>query len=155
MPAYRARSCARLWWRPPAAAATALALAFASAGCSYQLDALRADSGSEIEHTGSLAPKTALASDSDLAVTRAAVNEMLRKGGKTASMPWENPSTGAHGTVTPLASAYTQDGVTCRDFLASYVRDGSASWLQGEACSAKTGSWEVRQLKPWRKSEDR
>ncbi|HEY7297433.1 MAG TPA: RT0821/Lpp0805 family surface protein [Xanthobacteraceae bacterium] len=137
-------------------AAAAVALALASAGCSYQLDSLRTQNGSEIEHAGSPAPKSAsLASESDLAVTRAAVNEMLRKGGKSTSMPWENPSTGAHGTITPLASAYTQDGVTCHDFLASYVRDGSASWLQGEACSAKPGNWEVRQIKPWQRSEDR
>ena len=66
----------------------------------------------------------------DLAVARAAVSEMLGKGGKTISVPWENPRTGARGTITPLASAYTQNGVTCDDFLASDVRDGSTSWLR-------------------------
>ena len=25
-------------------------------------------------------------------------------------MPWENPQTGARGTITPLTSAYSQDG---------------------------------------------
>ena len=48
-------------------------------------------------------------------------------------MPWENPRTGARGTITPLASAYNQDGVTCRDFLASYVHGQTEAWLQGEA----------------------
>ena len=61
------------------------------------------------------------------------------RGGKDASPPWENPSTGARGTVTPIADAYTQDGFTCRDFLASYVRDGSESWLQGDACRMPSG----------------
>jgi surface antigen len=136
--------------------AVALALAFACAGCSYQLDSLRPQNGSEIEHTGSINSGTAsVASESDLAATRVAVNEMLRKDGKNTSVPWENPRTGARGTITPLASAYTQDGVTCHDFLASYVRDGNASWLQGEACRGKPGSWEVRQLKPWQRSENR
>ena len=65
-------------------------------------------------------------------------------------MPWENPSTGARGTVTPLATAYNQDGATCRDFLASYVKDGSESWLQGEACRAARGKWEVRKMRPWK-----
>jgi hypothetical protein len=51
-------------------------------------------------------------------VARAAVNEMLARGGKDTSMPWENPDTGARGTITPLASAYTQEGSTCRDFQA-------------------------------------
>jgi surface antigen len=38
--------------------------------------------------------------------------------------------------------------VTCRDFLASYVKNGSESWLQGEACRAERGKWEVRNLRP-------
>jgi len=80
---------------------------------------------------------------------------MLGKGGKTASMPWENPRTGARGTITPLASAYSQEGLICHDFLASYVRDGSASWLEGEACRATPGRWEVRKLKPRQRSDDR
>ena len=74
--------------------------------------------------------------------------EILTKGGKHTSLPWENPKTGARGTVTPLASTYQQDGVTCRDFLASYVKNGSESWLQGEACRAERGKWEVRNLRP-------
>jgi len=48
-----------------------------------------------------------------------------------------------------LASDYSQDGITCRDFLASYVKNGSESWLQGAACRAKRGKWEVRNLRPW------
>jgi surface antigen len=67
-------------------------------------------------------------------------------------MPWENPQTGARGTVTPIAEAYDQDGVTCHDFLASYVRNGSESWLQGEACRQGKGRWEVRHMKPWRRT---
>jgi len=67
---------------------------------------------------------------------------------KSEAVPWENPGTGARGTVTPLASAYTQDGFTCRDFLASYVRKDSESWLQGEGCRIHQGRWEVRHMKP-------
>src|SRR5216683_1935100 len=69
---------------------------------------------------------------------------------KDASVPWENPHTGARGTITPLATATSQDGVTCRDFLASYVKNGSESWLHGEACRAGRGKWEVRNLRPWK-----
>jgi surface antigen len=67
-----------------------------------------------------------------------------------ASVPWENPKSGARGTVTPIAAAYTQDGQTCRDFLASYVTGSSQAWLQGEACRQRKGGWEVRTLKPWK-----
>ena len=35
-----------------------------------------------------------------------AAAEVLTRGDKDASVPWENPQTGARGTVTPLASNY-------------------------------------------------
>jgi surface antigen len=140
--------------RVAATSIIAVVLAFGSAGCSYQLGSLK--NRGEIELKSSKVSESAsLPSDADLALARAAASEMLDKGGKTASMPWENPRTGARGTVTPVASAYTQDGATCHDFLASYVRDRSTSWLQGEACRTKPGQWEVRTLKPWQKTEDK
>ena len=90
--------------------------------------------------------------DADLAFARAAVTEVLSRGGKDASQPWENPRSGARGTVTPIAAAYTQDGHTCRDFLASYVSGSAQAWMQGEACKYDKGAWEVRSLKPWKRS---
>jgi len=95
---------------------------------------------------------TQLPPDADLAYARAAVAAVLSRGEQDASMPWENPGTGARGTVTPIASAYTQDGRTCRDFLASFVSGSSQSWLQGEACKQQQVDWEVRTLKPWKRS---
>jgi surface antigen len=88
----------------------------------------------------------------DLAYTKAAAAEVLTRTDANASQPWENPNTGARGTVTPTASAYTQDGFTCRDFLASYVRDGAESWLQGDACRIHQGKWTVRNLRPLKRS---
>ncbi len=96
--------------------------------------------------------KAGLPPEADLMYARAAASEVLSRGGKTISAPWENPRTGARGTVTPIASAYTQDGVTCHDFLASYLRGGSEAWLQGEACRAERGKWEVRNMRPWKRS---
>ena len=90
--------------------------------------------------------------EADLAVARAAASEILAKGGKDASIPWENPSTGARGTITPLTSTENQSGGACRDFLASYVKNGVESWLQGEACRVERGKWEVRSLRPWKKT---
>ena len=51
-----------------------------------------------------------------------------------------------------LAACGVTDGMTCRDFLASYVRNGAESWLQGEACRGGPGPWEVRHMKPWRRT---
>ena len=86
----------------------------------------------------------------DLAFARTAASDVLTRGGKDISQPWENPSTGARGSVTPIASAYTTDGRTCRDFLASYVNGSSESWLQGAACRSAGGQWEIHTLKPWK-----
>lgn len=141
-----------------------LALALTGGGCSfsYQLGSLF-EKGKEqpanTEITGSVPdtpaspPAKSQVSDRDLAYARAAASEVLRRGGKGVSQPWENPETGARGTVTPIASAYSQDGFTCQDFLASYVRAGSGEdWMRGEACRVHKGNWEVRSMKPWKSS---
>ena len=136
-----------------------LSLALASGGCSfsYQLDSMFSRERGPETTTSIRPPPTghqstaALPLEGDLAAARAAVSEALGKNGRDA-VPWEDPSTGARGTVTPLSSAYSQDGATCRDFLASYVRNGSESWLEGEACRGLKGRWEVRHMRPWRRT---
>jgi surface antigen len=150
---------ARLW--RSGLSVTVLLAALAAGGCStsYQLGSLsgqdeaKAAQGSahRAETTGSIA--AAMPPESDLVFARAAASEVLGRGGKDASTAWENPQSGARGTVTPIANAYSQDGRLCRDFLASYVKAGSEAWLQGEACrSGRAGKWEVRKLEPWRRS---
>jgi hypothetical protein len=90
--------------------------------------------------------------ETDLAFARTAASDVLTKGDKDASQPWENPETGARGSVTPIASSYAaEDGRTCRDFLASYVNGNTESWLQGAACRGGNGRWEIHALKPWKK----
>jgi surface antigen len=89
--------------------------------------------------------------EADLAFARNAASDVLTKGGKDFSQPWENPKTGARGSVTPIAAVYTSEGRTCRDFLASYVNGRAESWLQGGACKSGHGQWEIHTLKPWKK----
>ena len=106
------------------------------------------------EVTGSAAAAQAggpAPAESDLAFARNAASDVLTKGDKDSSQPWENPETGARGSVTPLAKAYSADGRTCRDFLASYVNGSNESWLQGAACKTGQGRWEIHTLKPWRR----
>jgi surface antigen len=102
--------------------------------------------------TGSIASRSQGPTDSDLAFARNAASDVLTKGAKYASQPWENPQTGARGSVTPLAQAYSSDGRTCRNFLASYVNGHSEKWLQGAGCQSGHGRWEIQALKPWNQS---
>ena len=165
----RCRALARL---PALAAAAVLAAACGGCAMSYQLGSLFGKDGDKdkAEQTGSIRPATAapqgtpeatpaafnqttdLPPERDLAYARAAVADVLSRGSKDASAAWENPISGARGTITPIASAYTQDGFVCRDFLASYVRAEAQAWLQGEACRMSPGRWEVRSLKPLKRS---
>lgn len=108
--------------------------------------------GSIKPQANAAAPTNGLPPEADLAYARAAVSDLLGKNGVTASQPWENPRTGARGTVTPIRAAYQNGGTTCRDFLASYLRDRTETWLQGEACRAEKGQWEVKSFKPWTRS---
>jgi surface antigen len=135
-------------------AATLLLVALSTSGCSFS----RAGDGfasffSRGDHdvTGSLASAEPQPTESDLAFARNAASDVLSKGDKDSSQPWENPQTGARGSVTPLSQAYaSEDGRTCRDFLASYVNGKTESWLQGAACHSGNGRWEIHSLKPWR-----
>ena len=142
------------------AAVAAVLSALAAAGCSYQLHSLLSKDDADVETTGSIGRAgdgTATAADAarseiDLAYARAAASDALAHGGKDSSVPWHNPNTGASGNITPLATAYTEDGMSCRDFLASYVRGQAQAWLQGEACRTAHGKWEVRSLRPFKQS---
>ena len=153
---YSGTAPARLW--RGVAAVAALMLALSSGGCSLssQFDSFFPSSNADT--TGSITPPPGakpgddLPPAADLAYARAAVNELLTHGRKDASQPWENPATGARGTVTPIASAYTEGGQICHDFLASYVQGSSQAWLQGEACKPRKGAWQVRTMKPWKRS---
>jgi surface antigen len=98
-------------------------------------------------------PAGAMPTESDLAYARLAMAEAFSKTASTKSTPWENPATGARGTVTAIRSLYRQDsGSVCRDFLASYVRGGNETWLEGAACRSSGGRWTVRRLTPWKQA---
>ncbi|QDW37200.1 hypothetical protein FFI89_008590 [Bradyrhizobium sp. KBS0727] len=133
--------------------ATLILVGLGSGGCSMN----RSDSAlakmEEGDVTGAIASTSLpVPTESDLAFARTAASDVLTKGDKDSSQPWENPETGARGSVTPLAQSYaSEDGRTCRDFLASYVNGRTESWLQGAACKASQGRWEIHTLKPWKR----
>ena len=145
----------RLW----RGVALVIMLALGCSGCSLSSSFDSAFSSNDKDTTGSITPPPGskqsddLPPAADLAFARIAAKEVLARGHKDASQPWENPATGARGTVTPIATAYQQGDITCHDFLASYVKGESQAWLQGEACKPiKGAAWEVRSMKPWKRS---
>jgi surface antigen len=133
---------------------TLILIGVGSGGCSMSRTDGAFAKMDDNEVTGSIVAAQAggpAPTDSDLAFARNAASDVLTKGDKDSSQPWENPETGARGSVTPLAQAYSSDGRSCRDFLASYVNGRSERWLQGAACQSGHGRWEIHTLKPWRR----
>jgi surface antigen len=138
---------------PAGAVMTLILIGVGAGGCSLS----RTDSGfarmGDSDVTGSIGAarvSRSVPTEGDLAFARNAAADVLTRGDKDSSQPWENPETGARGSVTPLAQAYSAEGHTCRDFLASYVNGDSESWLQGAACQSDRGRWEIHTLKPWK-----
>jgi len=128
-------------------------IGLSAGGCSFSRgsDAFARMGDSEV--TGSLKHMQAAPTESDLAFARNAASDVLTRGDKDSSQPWQNPETGARGSVTPIAQAYSgDDGRICRGFLASYVNGKSESWLQGAGCKSANGHWEIHTLKPWQQS---
>jgi len=109
--------------------------------------------------TGTINPSAKASSDTpskgssqaelDLAYARA---EALSRSSRDASLPWQNPRSGAGGNITPLATSYSEAGMDCRDFLGSYMHGDAQDWLEGAACRTTSGRWEVRRLKPLKSS---
>ena len=139
----------------------AIVSALAVSGCSYRLASLVAQDDTDAMPTGSIAQPADRAvpvalrsgpAETDLTYARAAASDVLASGGKDASVPWRNPQTGASGNITPLDTAYSEDGQPCRDFLASYVHGPAQDWLQGAACRSASGAWEVTRLTPLKPS---
>ena len=138
---------------PKGAALTVILIGLSAGGCSFSRgsDSFAKMNVSDYEVTGALSHGEPVPTDSDLAFARNAASDVLSKGDKDASQHWENPETGARGSVTPIAQSYAaEDGRKCRDFLASYVNGNTESWLQGAGCQSSRGRWEIHTLKPWR-----
>ncbi|WP_338060749.1 RT0821/Lpp0805 family surface protein [Bradyrhizobium valentinum] len=101
---------------------TLILIGLGSGGCSLS----RPDAYARMnatDFTGSLSKQPAtppVPTESDLAFARTAASDVLTKGDKDSSQPWENPETGARGSVTPLSQAYSaEDGRTCRTSTAA------------------------------------
>ena len=112
-------------------------LGFATSGCSTDVKLSGMFGDDKPVQTGTiLSPSSpegpGLPPASDLAYAKVAAAEVMKSGGEDASLPWENPASGARGTVTPVAAAYQFEGALCRDFIASYVQKG-----RNPGCRAK------------------
>ncbi len=77
--------------------------------------------------------------EEDRDMLRAAAVEALEKDKPTA---WENPKTGAHGTLAPIAG-FDRDGRPCHDLEVEHSVRGRSNRLVLTACRQDDGDWKV------------
>jgi surface antigen len=152
------RLCRRWSRHLPVKPLAAIAALLVLSGCSYKLASLVStdDGGPQVTGTintppGAASGATGPASpqaELDLAYARAAAMQAVSRSSRDTSLPWQNPHSGARGNITPLATSYSEAGMACRDFLASYIHGDAQDWLEGAACRTGSGPWQVKRLKP-------
>ena len=96
--------------------------------------------------------RPAAPAEMDLAYAKAAAAALLGAAGQGCEPALGEPRHRGARNGHATADAYTSDGFQCRDFLASYIRDGAESWLQGDACRIHQGKWTVRSMRPLKRT---
>lgn len=56
---------------------------------------------------------------------------------------WNNPESGASGTVTPVREGESYSGEYCREFQQTVTIDGQTERAYGTACRQEDGSWRI------------
>jgi surface antigen len=57
---------------------------------------------------------------------------------------WQNPDTGASGTITPTRTYQIEDGQYCREYTQDIKVGGETHQTYGTACRQPDGSWKVQ-----------
>ena len=103
---------------------TLILVSLSAGGCSVsRTDGAFARMGDN-DVTGSIGgsrPAGPAPTESDLAFARNAASDVLTRGDKDASQPWENPETGARGSVTPLQRLLLKQFLTRLDLIDSQI----------------------------------
>jgi len=140
---------------PPAGVLLSIVAACALSGCSIAVPMASSHSamwgGGADDITGSIAkpsPKLSRHLDGeDLRRATAAMNTALDPQGSGASVHWDNPQSGAHGSFTPQGPAHPVDAKICRAFVAEIEAGDSVQKLEGAACREKSADWALTELK--------
>lgn len=135
-------------WLPAAPGVLALALALCGCSFSMPMGSLLGDD----DPTGSIQKSQfdGLVGE-DWRRAKAALVEALGAGTATP-VAWANPASGAKGSFAPVGDAYATASGTCRAFSAAVDRNNVDDALQGTACAARPGDWQVTDVRPASKS---
>jgi surface antigen len=81
----------------------------------------------------------------DLAYSNQTTQRTLETAQTHQTSSWQNPDTGASGTVTPTRTWQTAGGDYCREFQQTISVGGKTEQGYGKACRQPDGSWKIVQ----------
>jgi surface antigen len=61
------------------------------------------------------------------------------------ALPWQNPTSGNSGTITPSKYYQTSGGQYCREYTQSIKVGGKVQEGVGTACRNEDGSWQIKE----------
>ena len=69
----------------------------------------------------------------------------MEKAPTNETAKWENPDTGAQGSVTPTKTVVVAEGTPCREFTTTVSIGGQEEEAYGTACRQADGSWKIQE----------
>jgi hypothetical protein len=86
---------------------------------------------------------TAKTTSSDITYIIQALNNALETAPVGSETQWQNPTSGAYGTISPLSGQTVSAGQTCRDYRRTRVAYGETRAYEGTACREPDGWWTI------------
>ena len=81
-------------------------------------------------------------SEDDLTIMKAGIIDTLNRTGDGVSTTWKNKKTGAHGTLTPIAS-FRREAKECRKLEVANSAGGRDNRSVFTLCKLQDGDWKV------------
>ena len=73
-----------------------------------------------------------------------AAHQAFENGQTGKPMTWQNPDTGASGSVTPTRTYQIESGQYCREYTQEIWVGGERQQSHGTACRQADGSWKIQ-----------
>ena len=105
-----------------------------------------AEPASLTSETEAVSALSDLLSDSDVTLIGSVLATAMAEAEDGATVSWNNPETGASGSLMPLVVARADGGLLCRAFIGTLGVAEAGQKFRGEACRLDDGSWQLMSM---------
>lgn len=81
--------------------------------------------------------------NADMAAYNATTQRAMENAPSGQTLPWRNPDSGNHGTITPQNYYRNEEGDYCREYSQTITVGGKKERAYGRACRQADGTWRV------------